>query len=149
MKSGKSTKSTKSTKSNIFGSFQLISHSIDFIALFIILVYGIGYILYYLYKQSKNIIIKEKFENTCTMNLKDIDPKAVDGYMQFDNKHIGCGPCMRSTLLMNITPCPTDENGILSTECNQNGNVVSSVGNPIKWINSVSIANINKFFCPS
>jgi len=124
----------------------------NFILVLIIFVYMIGYIFYYIYKQSKSNFSNEVVDDdhSCTLYIKDTNPNAVDSFMQFDKKHIGCGQCIGRKLNVTVATCPVNANGRLSEECNQNSNVTSSTGNPIDtWHDPVSIKKINKFFCPS
>ena len=85
---------------------------------------------------------------TCTLNLENIDPKFLKNYMKFDNKSIKCGPCKDATLKLNISTCPTDQNGSSISNCKQTSSIVSSQGNPIKkFPYEISISQMNKYFC--
>ena len=91
---------------------------------------------------------KEPFDYfTCTMNLRDIDPKFAHNYMKYDGKSVKCGPCEGATLTMNISNCNTDANGNLATNCNPNALITSSQGNPIVFPYSISPNSLNNFFC--
>ena len=114
---------------------------------------SITYLIYYkssfTLKNSQNSL-KEPFDYfTCTMNLRDIDPKFANNYMKYDGKSVKCGPCEGATLNMNITNCETDANGNLSTNCrpNTSSNITSSQGNPIVFPYNISPNNLNNFFC--
>jgi hypothetical protein len=92
--------------------------------------------------------IKEPFDYfTCTMNLRDIDPKFAHNYMKYDGKSVKCGPCEGATLTMNISNCNTDANGNLATNCHPNALITSSQGNPIVFPYSISPNSLNNFFC--
>jgi len=93
--------------------------------------------------------IKEPFDFfTCTINLKDIDQKYVDNYMQFDGKSGKCGPCDGATLKMNIETCHTDANGKPSYACNPSASITSSISNNINFPYPLSASYLNYFFCP-
>ena len=113
----------------------------------IIIIIIILFIIYNLYAKNTNGN-KEPFDFfTCTMNLKDIDPRFKDEYMKFDNMHVSCGPCQNATLKMNIMTCPTNANGSPSPNCIQNATIESSLGNSITYPSFVNTQNIKNFFC--
>lgn len=92
--------------------------------------------------------LKEPFDYfTCTMNLRDIDPKFANNYMKFDGKSVKCGPCEGATLKMNITNCHTDEKGNVSINCKPNALINSSQGNPIIFPSIITPNNLSNFFC--
>jgi len=88
------------------------------------------------------------------MNLKDIDPRFVNEYKQLDGRHVSCGPCVDSTLRVNISTCPTNENGSPSPNCMQNANIECkyninniSYNQNVTFPNFVNTQSINTFFC--
>ena len=91
--------------------------------------------------------IKEPFDFfTCTMNLNNIDKKFVNNYMMFDGKSITNGPCRYGTLKMNISTCPVNANGNISSSCIPSQSIISSLGNPIIFTYDINPSNITKFF---
>lgn len=118
---------------------------------------SITYLIYYksknTFKNSSNTV-KEPFDFfSCTMNLNDIDPKFANNYKNYDGKSVKCGPCEGATLHINISTCPTDINGNLSTSCIPNASIISSYGNPITFKSGINTSQItpyalDKFFCP-
>ena len=132
----------------------ILNNTILNFTLFFILAYLI-YIQYTQYTQtvktnqsSQNKHSIEPFDFfTCTMNLKNINPRIVDEYKKFDGRHIACGPCQDATLSMNINTCPTNENGSPSPDCIQSANIKSSLGKPITYTKTVTPQNIKDFFC--
>ena len=81
------------------------------------------------------------------MDLKDIDPRFLDEYKQFDGRHVACGPCKNATLKMNISTCKTNSNGSPSPNCKEDGTITSSNGKTVIYPNNVSTENIKTFFC--
>jgi hypothetical protein len=82
------------------------------------------------------------------MKLTDVDPKFLDQYKYFNNKHVSCGPCKNATLLVDVQTCPTDpETGSTVKYCNQQVHIDSSLGNPIVFPSNLSIENLKLYFC--
>ena len=118
------------------------NHSI--IILFIVIF--ILFISYY--TNNKYVIETEPFDYfNCTMTLDNINPRFINNYLQFNNKHISCGTCTNATLKMVVNPCPQDENGVPDPNCKQNASIESSLGNPVVFTYDVTPKNISKFFC--
>ena len=94
---------------------------------------------------------RSNFSKTCTVNLYDIDPKTVNEYMKYNGLIGKSGDCEDSTINMNISTCPTNENVSPSPDCSPTINIVKTINlnnitntqNPIfpKILNPLNIQN--------
>lgn len=97
------------------------------------------------FKLYKNL--SETFNDyfDCYLKLTDINPHYVKTYMKFDNQHVANGYCANATLHVSVNPCPTDNNGALSS-CNQTASLTSSKGNPLEFPLDITPSNVSNFF---
>ena len=110
-----------------------------FIIIIIILIF---YLIFYNYSK------KEYFDFfNCTMTLNNIVPNFRDNYMQYDNKHVSCGPCKNATLNIIVNTAEVNENGTPINSLPQSGSIVSSLGNPIVYKGDINPATMSDYFC--
>lgn len=123
----------------------------------LLLLIGLIIIIIYLsYDSSKPYFNKESYidssykpdEYICTVILNNIDPKFKDNYMKFDKKRVPDGKCKGAMLNMDISTCPTDNNGSPMPNCKQTISIVSSkTTTPVIYnLNIITTDNLKQFF---
>ena len=121
-----------------------------------ILLIVLAYFIYYQYNKPHNLdnFDNSNFSKICTMNLRDIDHRAINEYTNFDGRKATCGKCEGATIKMNISTCATDENGSPLPNCVTNANVdkVTTINNVVYndnvvYPSKVNVNNIKTFFC--
>lgn len=122
---------------------------LDILLTFIIII--MIYYCYIMYLEGWNPLkyITESFSPyyTCYMKMYDIDPRFVNNYMKFNNKHVKCGVCQDSILKLQIEPCPTNINGIPNESCDQYAKLFSSKGLELQYTKKISPGDLSNFFC--
>lgn len=116
-----------------------------YLIIFIIMIFAIS-IFYNIQHFNKNNIEPLDFF-TCTLNLDNINPYFADNYMKFNDQHVSCGVCTNSTLKVNVTKCPLDENGSPLSSCKQKATLSSSLGNPVTFDRIITPESVSNFFC--
>ena len=84
---------------------------------------------------------------TCYLKMSNVDPQFIDNYKTLNGKKAKCGLCENAILETQIDPCPTNNQGIVSGNCNQNIKIYSSMGIDIPFNKYITPDNIFKFFC--
>lgn len=113
-------------------------------------------IIYLSHDSSKPYFNRESYidssykpdEYICTVILNNIDPKFKDNYMKFDKKRVPDGKCKGAMLNMDISTCPTDNNGSPMPNCKQTISIVSSkTTTPVIYnLNIITTDNLKQFF---
>ena len=120
-------------------------------------------LVYFIYQQSiqynkKGILDtfgEPSLTKTCTMNIKDIDPRYIDQYNRYNDQIAKCGDCEGAQIKMNITTCVVDKNGSPNPLCSPNVNI-NKVTNLNGIVSNKTIVyptkidipgNVKRFFC--